>query len=222
MYKEHPAFNPPDDDAVLWRYMDFTKFVSLLDKSTLFFARADKLDDPFEGSVSRTNMLLDFISARETLEMTDEEVQRFQQDMIKSRKMLRRFNLINCWHENPGESAAMWKLYARETDGIAIKTDFNSFKNSLACSEAIYVGRVNYINYNIDVIPGGNTFYPFLYKRQSFEHEHEVRAMTMQLSKRAFAQDVCDVGIYYEVDLSLLIQEVIIAPYAQDWFLYHF
>ena len=25
-------------------------------------------------------------------------------------------------------------------------------------------------------------------------------------------------GIYYEVDLSLLIKEVIIAPFAQDWF----
>ena len=50
MYKEHEAFAPPPPDAVLWRYMDFTKFVSLLEKQALFFARADKLeDDPFEG-----------------------------------------------------------------------------------------------------------------------------------------------------------------------------
>ena len=41
MYKEHPAFNPPTDDAVLWRYMDFTKFASLLESSALFFVRAD-------------------------------------------------------------------------------------------------------------------------------------------------------------------------------------
>ena len=50
MYTEHPTFSPPPDDAVLWRYMDFTKFVSFLDKSSLFFARADKLGDPFEGA----------------------------------------------------------------------------------------------------------------------------------------------------------------------------
>ena len=43
MYQEHPSFNPPSDNATLWRYMDFTKFVSLLDKSALFFVRADKL-----------------------------------------------------------------------------------------------------------------------------------------------------------------------------------
>ena len=78
MCEEHPAFSPPSDDAVLWRYMDFTKFVSLLDRSALFFARADKLNDPFEGSVSIINMLGNLISAREKLEMTDEEAQRFQ------------------------------------------------------------------------------------------------------------------------------------------------
>ena len=36
--------------------MDFTKFVSLLDKSALFFARADRLDDPFEGAYTNLNM----------------------------------------------------------------------------------------------------------------------------------------------------------------------
>ena len=35
--------------------MDFTKFVSLLDKRALFFAGADTLGDPFEGSVSPIN-----------------------------------------------------------------------------------------------------------------------------------------------------------------------
>ena len=49
MYKEHRACNPPSSDAILWRYMDFTKYVSLLEKRALFFARADKLEDPFEG-----------------------------------------------------------------------------------------------------------------------------------------------------------------------------
>ena len=49
MHKEHEYLDIPPDDVVLWRYMDFTKFVSLLEKSALFFPRADKLGDPFEG-----------------------------------------------------------------------------------------------------------------------------------------------------------------------------
>ena len=56
MYEEHPSFKSPPDDAVLWRYMDFTKFVSLLDKRALFFVRADKLGDPFEGTITKVNV----------------------------------------------------------------------------------------------------------------------------------------------------------------------
>ena len=57
MFAEHPDLNPPQDNAVLWRYMDFTKFVSLLDRRALYFSRADKLGDPFEGSLSHINRL---------------------------------------------------------------------------------------------------------------------------------------------------------------------
>ena len=53
MFVRHPAFEQPSDENVsLWRYMDFTKFISLLETSCLYFCRADRLrlDDPFEGS----------------------------------------------------------------------------------------------------------------------------------------------------------------------------
>jgi hypothetical protein len=56
MFKEHLGFMPPQDqDHSVWRYMDFTKFLSLLDDQHLFFARADMLGDPFEGSLAQYN-----------------------------------------------------------------------------------------------------------------------------------------------------------------------
>ena len=60
MYKNFPAVfeSPQDENAKIWRYMDFTKFVNLLDTSKLFFPRADKLGDPFEGSFPRGNVML--------------------------------------------------------------------------------------------------------------------------------------------------------------------
>ena len=59
MYKEHPVFEKPENENTkIWRYLDFTKFVSLLDKSALFFTRADRLNDPFEGSYSKVNIQL--------------------------------------------------------------------------------------------------------------------------------------------------------------------
>ena len=47
---EKSIFTAPNDPNIhIWRYMDFTKFVSMLQKGGLIFSRADKLGDPFEG-----------------------------------------------------------------------------------------------------------------------------------------------------------------------------
>ena len=232
MYKEHPAFSPPPDNAVLWRYMDFTKFVSLLDRSELFFARADKLEDPFEGSFTVKNEEL-YTTALENRYEDEERGWMYrlsgsspEKDLLRwaaSLKDDRRFILICCWHESSHESAAMWRLYARETDGIAIKTDFSSFKQSLRSDEDIYIGKVDYVDYEHYRIPENNLFNPYVHKRQDFNHEREVRAIAATFPKSVNEINqppkICDMGQYYEVDLSLLIKEVIVAPYADDWFL---
>ena len=57
MYKEVPYLEiPVNEKATIWRYLDFTKFVSLLDKRALFFSRTDKLGDPFEGSCAKRSI----------------------------------------------------------------------------------------------------------------------------------------------------------------------
>ena len=216
MYKEHGAFNPPPGDAMLWRYMDFTKFVSLLDKRALFFSAADQLGDPFEGSVSKVNEVLRPIA---NPDLPEDILRGLTQHLKESR----RFNLISCWHENSHESEAMWRLYSREKDGVAIKTDFDSFTKSFTCSEDIHIGKVSYVDYKSEIIPENNLFSPFLHKRKSFAHEHEVRAISWirheddEVLKKL--RDEGLTGVYYEVDLSVLIKEVIVAPFAPDWFL---
>lgn len=219
MYKEHSVFNTPPDDAVLWRYTDFTKFVSLLEKSALFFARADKLGDPFEGTFSRANKTLRPILYADTIpEMT-------LRGWVEFMRNLRRFTLISCWHESSHESAAMWRLYSRETDGIAIKTKFGSFNKSFTSNKDIYIGKVSYVDYESYFIPEGDVFSTFLHKRQSFNHEREVRAIAQTIPSKdgkidlSRTKDIVGSGDYYEVDLSLLVQEVVVAPYADSWFL---
>ena len=44
-----------NEQSAIWRFMDFTKFVSVLDKGSLFLCRADKLDDSFEGSSTESD-----------------------------------------------------------------------------------------------------------------------------------------------------------------------
>jgi hypothetical protein len=56
---DHPVFTKPQDPNVpIWRYMDFTKFVSMLENSALYFCRSDLLGDPFEGSFSKANDMM--------------------------------------------------------------------------------------------------------------------------------------------------------------------
>lgn len=217
MYEEHPAFKSPPDDAVLWRYMDFTKFVSLLDNGALFFARADKLGDPFEGSYSRMN------SEMRPKLYAGEIPEDSLQGWVHFTKEVRRYTLISCWHESLHESAAMWRLYSGEKDGIAIKSLFGSFKKSFTTRENVSIGKVSYVDYERDFIPESNFLFPFLHKRKSFEHEREVRAIVLKIPSKDdtvdISQEFFDIGKYFEVDLSLLIQEVIVAPYAPEWFL---
>ena len=50
MYIDDPLFRKPKDlNSHIWRYMSFTKFVSILSRNELFFPQADKLEDTFEG-----------------------------------------------------------------------------------------------------------------------------------------------------------------------------
>ena len=216
MYKEHPAFSPPHDDVVLWRYMNFIKFTSLLVRSELFFARADKLGDSFEGTIPKMNRLQRSIWYPEASSESLQGRANFERD-------LPRFTLINCWHESTEESTAMWGLYTNEIDGIAIKTDFASLKESLTCEQDIYVGSVSYIDYEVDTIFDQNAYVPYLHKRSNFAHEKEVRAIVPIIpvndGRLDTSQDICDVGIHYKVDLSRLIKEIIVAPKAENWHL---
>ena len=56
MYKSHSAFKPPPRAALLWKYVDFTKFVSLLEREALFFSTTEKFSDPFEGHYPLRNL----------------------------------------------------------------------------------------------------------------------------------------------------------------------
>ena len=145
MYKKYPGLVTPNDNMTIWRYMDFTKFVSLVDKSALFFSRADKLGDPFEGSYSRAN-----VNLRPTV-YKDKIPQDALRRMSGFSKILPKFTVINCWHINEYESAALWGLYLKGREGIAIRSTFDCLKGCLKDEgHHIFIGKVKYIDYEKD------------------------------------------------------------------------
>ena len=203
MYQDHPLLSPPPDGAVLWRYMDFTKFVSLLETSALFFCRPDQLGDPFEGSIS---------SATRPIHAGEPQVGSPTKQGTLDLRWFMRLARVNCWHMGEFESEAMWRLYTRERDGVAIKTVFARFKEALVGEESVFVSRVSYRDYRTESIPFGNALLPLVHKRISFQHEQEVRAFSAGIP----AEDAT--GGYCAVDLLRLVEEIVVAPFAEDWF----
>ena len=211
----------------IWRYLDFTKFASLLDRRALFFARADRLPDPFEGSYSKANIRL-----RPELYKDIPDFSKFHSQIETFSQNIRKFVIINSWCMNEYESAAMWKLYLKGEEGISIQSTFKRLAESFHTYEEkdVYIGKVKYIDYETEWLPEGNFFYPFLHKRKSFEHERELRAIIWELPLKEkmpgddaapidWTMKIFDIGgAYIPVDLDMLIERIFISPTAKEWF----
>jgi hypothetical protein len=187
MEKNSLHFEGPERrDELLWKYLDFTKFASLINSASLYFARADQLLDPYEGSYPLT-------------------------DHHQIRKQV----FLNCWHQSEYESAAMWELYSQKNEGMAIVSTFDKLEASFANGNdyKIHFGKINYIDYSGIDQPSSDPIKPFAYKRKSFEHEKEVRAII-----HCKNQDKCRYkGIFIPIDINKVIKHIYVAPYTEDW-----
>ena len=219
MFTDHPIFEKPiDPNATIWRYLDFTKFVDLLDTRSLFFTRSDLFHDRFEGSYPQFN-----VKARPQVYGGVNAIPESVIEMAtETSKLCRRWMAINCWHLNPHESAAMWRLYLKSNEGVAIRSTYSNLASSLLpCNDNIYSGVVKYIDYQSEWMPEGNLFYPFLHKRKSFAHENELRCVICRFPKsigeEAKKEEPISDGIRVAVDLSRLISGISVAPESQPW-----
>ena len=204
-------FEKPDSKIKIWRYMDFTKFVYMLEKSGLFFPNVDSFRDPYEGSYSRGNFKMrSFVFSRSKGE---NELQK----QVEEIKELRPHININCWHINEFESAGMWKLYSQTNESICIQTTFGHLEKALP--NEIKFGKVKYINYDKDWIPESDNYYPFIYKRLSFQHERELRAVFDSSEKNSDKDfEKTENGYWINLSLKTLIQKIYVSPEADDWF----
>jgi hypothetical protein len=212
----HPVFTAPSDPNVpIWRYMDFPKYVAMLESQALFFARADLLGDPFEGSISKANLALRPEVYKNATVPNDAWKQ-----LSSFTERIRFWTFVNCWHINEHESAAMWRLYSATHHAIAIRGTYAALCASLP-SEA-FIGLVRYINYTTQWLPEGNSLWPFVHKRRSFEHERELRAVIQQFpvegNKLDLSKTPSEVGRLIPVPLNNLVSEVVVAPTAPEWF----
>lgn len=254
-FEKHEIFKTPEElDTCIWRYMSFTKLLALLHDNALHFSRADILAemDPFEGRYTHVNAAVLHASwdmappefwAEKNIHSED-ELKRF----IEAKKMmmgtmfstLRELHFINCWHQGEDESDAMWKLYSGTQDGVCVQSTFGRLADSFRDTEdPVYIGKVQYLDYAKEAIEEGMSFAPFLSKRRSFKHEHELRAIIVRMKDTDFAYFHRDgspataqnyqqaqltnkypdrYGLNVPIDVSKLVNEVYVSPTSATWF----
>lgn len=212
MYQEHKICRPPrSPEAKIWKFLDFTKFLSLLETKSLYFARSDRLIDPSEGLYSK---------------FSPQEKNYVYKDLpiptpgacVKSFAETKKCVYLNCWHENEYESAAMWDLYSKSNEGVAIQSTFSRLSDSFAGYKKrdVYIGQIKYIDYSKEKPGSCDRLQPFLYKRKSFEHEREIRAIICdETSRGEYGERLF--GMFVPVNIKVLIDNIYISPTAPGW-----
>jgi len=198
-YDEHPLIIVPDSNCKIWRYMDFSKFVSLLEEKALYFSNVKNFqDDPYEGSITKAT-----IEKIKNTPVGQHNLQVFD----KGRELI----YVSSWHLSEYESVAMWRQYANSGIGIAIQSTVQRMKEAFSNTErSISIGKINYeIDYNSQEIKELNVFVWALHKRKHFKADEEVRALFLDTSMQQ--------GHLVPVNLERLIEKIIISPNSPQW-----
>ena len=195
---------PEDSETVVWKYLDLSKFLDLLMSDKLFMSRSDKFEDQYEGTFS---------------EPTFEEIKKLSidnPDFLKYYKTHREKVAISSWHINEYESFAMWQIFTQNSEGLAIQSTIGRLQRSLIpeINFKQYIGEVNYIDYKKEHIPFDDMFFPFLFKRKSFQYEGEVRIITDIGESDIKIND----GLKINVDINQLIEKIYIHPKSENWY----
>ena len=205
MYLNNPNITLPENpNTIVWKYLDLSKFLDLLISRKLFMSRSDKFEDQYEGTFS---------------EPTFEEIKRLSENnttFLKYYKSHREKVVISSWHINEYESFAMWQIFTQNSEGLAIQSTVGRLQKALAFEKESqqFIGEVNYIDYKKEYIPFDDLFFPFLFKRKSFQYEREVRILSDLSEQEIKIND----GLKIDIDINELIEKIYIHPKSENWY----
>jgi len=205
MYIHNPNITLPENpETVVWKYLDLSKFLDLLISKKLFMSRSDKFEDQYEGTFS---------------EPTFEEIKRLSENnsaFLDFYKTHREKVIVSSWHINEYESFAMWQIFTQNNEGLAIQSTIGSLQKALEAEKHFkqYIGQVNYIDYKKEYIPFDDMFFPFLFKRKSFQYEREIRIIG-DLSNQEIK---INEGLKIDIDIKQLIEKIYIHPKSENWY----
>ena len=194
-------------NASLWRYLRPERFFDTLETGTMYFASANQFEDEFEGAVA--------------VQMGDEPTDPRYREMEGTERAffeLKRLTKISCWHVAEYESDAMWKLYAGDNKGIAVRTTPERLRVAIKPFrlrpddgvEDMWAGPVTYEDLTKVRMKSLPMLARFFYKHRAFEWEREFRLAVSLRMAEEFGVQVPEDGISVEVDLDSLVYQIVL------------
>ena len=203
----------PRDAEIVYRYMPFYRFEDLASSKELYLSRGDQFDkeDSYEGNETKSGKNLRRVV--HDSDAFDENTRLYERN--------RRCVAINSWYVGDCESEAMWNKFAKETDGIAIRTQVGKIRSTLSSWDRyLCVRKMEYTeNHDGEFNKFGCPYFPFSIKRKGeFANENELRIIYgegkgcidgAQLYK---APEINDIKVRIPIDLSIFISEIVLSP----------
>ena len=197
---------------ILWRYLDLPKYLDLLRSKAIYFSRADRFPDKFEGVLTP--------SMRRALNKAYKNGES-DYDADSLSRELKEGIYVNCWSLGAKDNMALWQLYSSLSTGVVVTTTINKLTMvslEWAPNEQVEIFKVRYIDHfkNPDMIVGTYSD-PLRYKNSAYSFENEVRLVISRIEQNKNAKHKPD-AIVLPVELKYLIRSVVVPPEAGQWF----
>lgn len=240
-YQDHEICQQPVSETRLWRYMAFDQLVSLLAKRKLWFSRAVALQDadPYEGTLPEENVRRSAVDLALEMPMLNVLPQEKLDQFVESHRSFQKIfnlNLVSCFNVAEHESNAMWHVYGKGANCVALTTTLGELKECFGpfVDYDVFIGQIKYIDYSKAFLDESNLLSPLLHKASFYSYENEVRCLIMDDGDNSLFDDnepspfnellgessrLYSPGAYVPVDLSKLLKEIVIGPRADKWFI---
>lgn len=209
-------------DRVLTRYISFTKLISLIEQG-LFIPKATLFQDELEG-------ILPYFNDSEGDHVISKNEIRGLMDWI----------YVSCWHAQPHECHAMWKIYGESSEAVAIQTTERDLLHAYIKSNHgfyTYFDDVSYknpsekgfkdprpvtvINPTQDTTYDGKATYAALFsymKHIGYEYEKEVRLVAIDSNATSTQNNTQDGFSLPAEETQKIIKQILVHPCAPAWF----
>ncbi len=192
------------------RFLPEMKLRDLVQNRVLHFAPASSFEDKMEGR--RTDADLKDTDLRLVQWGLDSDWRiRARDAEYASASHNRGATVILCWTMESTSCARMWTDYGQSKEAVAIETTIGKLRTSLGPN--FLVVPVEYIDFSQRSIPNDHSLRPYLFKRDCFAWETDVRVIAdMEPGART--------GSPRRVPIRLegLIDQIVISPSASDAF----